>query len=215
MIPACAQAAHQPENEAPSAKDSAKPGFPPAFPKPGLPDKWGYPNPVMPPGSADALHPAPHRSKHSRNCLAFRLPAFSKPVPSAREDRKAWLRNSLRKSPNCPGITRSGFLALSKTCSSLREIKTPDPHCPVQDGLPHATFTEEAVNLIARSSEGTLRAVRNLCVGALIEAVRDQTKTVGLKQVNAVLLQPHWRHNQTADPSEPVLIRPNNLPPKS
>ncbi len=82
-------------------------------------------------------------------------------------------------------------------------------------GLPHATFTEEAINLITRSSEGTLRAVRNLCIGALIEAVRDHTKTVDLKQVNAVLLQPHWRHNQSGEPSEPVLIRPRNLPPKS
>jgi len=52
-------------------------------------------------------------------------------------------------------------------------------------------------------------------MGALIEAVRDQTKTVDLKQVNAVLLQPHWRHNTNADPTEPVLIRPKNLPPKS
>ncbi|MCF7734374.1 MAG: hypothetical protein K9N23_22015 [Akkermansiaceae bacterium] len=34
-----------------------------------------------------------------------------------------------------------------------------------------------------------------LCVGALIEAVRDRTQTVDLKQVNAVLMQPHWRHN--------------------
>ncbi|TAG07870.1 MAG: hypothetical protein EAZ42_12245 [Verrucomicrobia bacterium] len=43
--------------------------------------------------------------------------------------------------------------------------------------------------------------MRNLCIGALIEAVRDQTKTVDLRQVNAVLLQPHWRHNQTAEPN--------------
>jgi MSHA biogenesis protein MshM len=82
-------------------------------------------------------------------------------------------------------------------------------------GLPHATFTEQALNLIARSSEGTLRAVKNLCIGALIEAVRDRTKTVDLKQVNSVLLQPHWRHNQTGEPAEPVLIPPANLPPRS
>jgi MSHA biogenesis protein MshM len=82
-------------------------------------------------------------------------------------------------------------------------------------GLPHATFTEAATNLITRSSEGTLRAVKNLCIGSLIEAVRDQTKTVDLKHVNAVLLQPHWRHNQTAEPTEPILIPATNLPPKS
>ena len=82
-------------------------------------------------------------------------------------------------------------------------------------GLPHATFTEEAANLITRASEGTLRAVKNLCIGSLIEAVRDRTKTVDLKQVNAVLLQPHWRHNQTNEPTEPVLVPPTNLPPRS
>ncbi|MCH7229126.1 ExeA family protein [Haloferula sp. A504] len=82
-------------------------------------------------------------------------------------------------------------------------------------GLPHATFTEEAVHLITRSAEGTLRAVKNLCIGSLIEAVRDRTKTVDLKQVNAVLLQPHWRHNLTGEPAEPVLIPPANLPTQS
>jgi len=57
----------------------------------------------------------------------------------------------------------------------------------------HNTFSEDALDLIVRSSEGVLRAARNLCLGALLEAVRDATKTVGLKQVNRVLLQPHWR----------------------
>ena len=46
---------------------------------------------------------------------------------------------------------------------------------------------------IVRSSEGGLRKARNLCLAALLEAVRDRTKTVELKQVNRVLLQPHWR----------------------
>jgi hypothetical protein len=45
--------------------------------------------------------------------------------------------------------------------------------------------------------------------------VRDRTKTVDLKQVNAVLLQPHWRHNTTGEPTEPILIPPKNLPPRS
>jgi MSHA biogenesis protein MshM len=75
-----------------------------------------------------------------------------------------------------------------------------------RSGLPHHTFTEAALNLIIRSSEGTLRAVKNLCIGALIEAVRDQTKTVDLKQINAVLMQPHWRQNQQNEPSQPVIF---------
>jgi hypothetical protein len=66
--------------------------------------------------------------------------------------------------------------------------------------------TNEAVNLILRISEGTLRAVKNLCVGSLIEAVRDQTKTVDLKQVNAVLMQPHWRHNVQDEPTQPLVL---------
>lgn len=82
-------------------------------------------------------------------------------------------------------------------------------------GLPHTTFTEEALNLITRSSEGTLRAIKNLCLGSLIEAVRDQTKTVDLRQVNAVLMQPHWRHNTENDPIEPTLIIPGNRTPTS
>ena len=59
--------------------------------------------------------------------------------------------------------------------------------------LAHSTFTPEAMGLIARSSEGALRSAKNLCMGALLEAVRDRTRVVDLKQVNRVLLQPHWR----------------------
>ena len=65
--------------------------------------------------------------------------------------------------------------------------------------LAHSTFSEDALSLIVRSSEGILRAARNLCVGALLEAVRDRTKTVGLKQVNRVLMQPHWRHEREVE----------------
>ena len=80
-------------------------------------------------------------------------------------------------------------------------------------GLPHHTFTERAVNLIIHSSEGTLRTVKNICLGALIEAVRDQTKTVDIDQVNPVLLQPHWRQNFQLEPQQPVLMT-NNGPPR-
>lgn len=63
-------------------------------------------------------------------------------------------------------------------------------------GLPHAVFTQEALALIVRSSEGILRRVRNLCVGAFIEAEGDRIKTVDLEQVNRVLVQPHWREHR-------------------
>jgi hypothetical protein len=65
--------------------------------------------------------------------------------------------------------------------------------------LAHATFTDDALALIVRSSEGVLRRARNLCLGSLLEAVRDRTKAVDLKQVNRVLLQPHWRKDAPAD----------------
>jgi len=65
-------------------------------------------------------------------------------------------------------------------------------------GLPHAVFTDEALALVVRASEGVLRRVRNLCLGALLEAVRDRERTVDLKQVNRVLLQPHWREHRDA-----------------
>ena len=60
-------------------------------------------------------------------------------------------------------------------------------------GLGHNTFTADALALVVRSGEGLLRRTKNLCLGTLIEAVRDQTRTVDLKQVNRVLVQPHWR----------------------
>lgn len=60
-------------------------------------------------------------------------------------------------------------------------------------GLGHNTFTAEALALVVRSGEGLLRRTRNLCLGALIEAVRGQTRVVDLKQINRVLIQPHWR----------------------
>ena len=60
-------------------------------------------------------------------------------------------------------------------------------------GLGHNTFSEDALALIVRSSAGVIRQARNLCLASLVEAVRDRVKTVGLKQVNSMLLQPHWR----------------------
>lgn len=55
------------------------------------------------------------------------------------------------------------------------------------------TVTPEALALIVRSGEGRLRRTRNLCLGSLIETVRDQTRIVDLKQVNRVRIQPRWR----------------------
>jgi len=43
--------------------------------------------------------------------------------------------------------------------------------------------------------DGRIEIDQNLCLACLLEAVRDQTKCVDLKQVNRVLLQPHWRND--------------------
>lgn len=65
-------------------------------------------------------------------------------------------------------------------------------------GLGHNTFSADAMALVVRSSDGLLRRARNLCLSVLIETVRDQTRIAELKQVNRVLMQPHWRkdHDQ-------------------
>jgi MSHA biogenesis protein MshM len=62
--------------------------------------------------------------------------------------------------------------------------------------LAHSTFTEDALALIVRASEGVLRRARNLCLAAMLETVRDRARSVDLKQVNRVLLQPHWREHK-------------------
>jgi len=73
-------------------------------------------------------------------------------------------------------------------------------------GLGHNTFTPEALALVVRSGEGLLRRTRNLCLGSLLEAVRDQTRIVDLKHVNRVLIQPHWRKDYDNPlPSTPLV----------
>lgn len=64
-----------------------------------------------------------------------------------------------------------------------------------RSGLGHNIFNDDAFALVVRSADGILRKARNLVVGSLVEAVRDQTRMVGLKQVNRVLSQPHWRND--------------------
>ncbi len=60
-------------------------------------------------------------------------------------------------------------------------------------GLPHNSFTEDALALVIRSCDGILRKTRNLCLSCMVEAVRAQKKTIGIDNVNSVLIQPHWR----------------------
>ena len=60
-------------------------------------------------------------------------------------------------------------------------------------GLPHNTFTENALSLIIRSSDGVLRKARNLCLSCMVEAIRCKKKKIGIENVNRVLVQPHWR----------------------
>ncbi|MCF6263474.1 MAG: hypothetical protein L3J24_07815 [Xanthomonadales bacterium] len=58
------------------------------------------------------------------------------------------------------------------------------------------TFNEAAMELIIRSAQGNLRLCRNLCYGSLIEACRETRKIVTIADVNAVLVQPHWRSHE-------------------
>ena len=59
--------------------------------------------------------------------------------------------------------------------------------------LAHNIFTDEALELIIRSSDGILRRVRNLCLSCMFEAVRSRKRSIDLDIVNSVLIQPHWR----------------------
>ena len=73
-------------------------------------------------------------------------------------------------------------------------------------GLPHNTFTEEAMHLINKVNKGNLRATKNLCIGGMVEAIRHQTKTVDIKHINLVLDQPHWRNSNRLEGIEPVVF---------
>lgn len=62
-------------------------------------------------------------------------------------------------------------------------------------GLPHTTFTSGATELILRAADGVLRRCRNLCLSAMLEAVRAAAgRTIDIDLVNRVLLQPHWQN---------------------
>ena len=54
---------------------------------------------------------------------------------------------------------------------------------------------------------GHLYPAQPTALSALIQAVRDQTRLVDLKQVNRVLLQPHWRKNydRLDEASQPIV----------
>jgi MSHA biogenesis protein MshM len=65
--------------------------------------------------------------------------------------------------------------------------------------LGHNTFTEDAIELIARSSDGVLRKVRNLALSCMLEAVRSRKKIIDIDNVNRILIQPHWRKESDID----------------
>ena len=77
--------------------------------------------------------------------------------------------------------------------------------------LPHHTFTNEAIDLICKTSLGNLRATKNLCISSMMEAVRMQSKNVDHPQVNKVFEQPHWRKSSQLEGIEPVVFT-NNKP---
>ena len=58
------------------------------------------------------------------------------------------------------------------------------------------TFDSGAVELIIRSAQGNLRLCRNLCYASLIETCREGERTVTIRHVNDVLIQPHWRSHE-------------------
>ena len=99
------------------------------------------------------------------------------------DDLRSRVTYSVHLKPLAPDDTRTFILGQLDRC-----------------GLPHNTFTDDALALVIRTSEGFLRRIRNLCVSALLETVRDRQREAGLAQINRVLMQPHWRkeHDLTA-----------------
>ncbi|MBM3966302.1 MAG: hypothetical protein FJ308_14745 [Planctomycetes bacterium] len=62
-------------------------------------------------------------------------------------------------------------------------------------GLAHSTFTTGATELIIRSADGVLHRCRNLCLSAMLEAVRAANgRTIDIDVINRVLMQPHWQN---------------------
>jgi type II secretory pathway predicted ATPase ExeA len=66
--------------------------------------------------------------------------------------------------------------------------------------LGHNVLSEEALDLIARSSEGVFRRAKQLTISTLIEVVRDQKREASLEHVNRILIQPHWRRDALDKP---------------
>jgi MSHA biogenesis protein MshM len=62
-------------------------------------------------------------------------------------------------------------------------------------GLAHSTFTTGAIELLVRSADGVLRRCRNLCLSAMLEAVRASAgRSIDIDIINRVLIQPYWRN---------------------
>lgn len=60
-------------------------------------------------------------------------------------------------------------------------------------GLGLNVFDEAAIPLILRNVRGNLRLCGNLCYASLLAACRDNQRMVTPRQINQVLIQPHWR----------------------
>ena len=70
-------------------------------------------------------------------------------------------------------------------------------------GVPRTVPVPSGPLAILRSPAFGAPGRGHLGAASLIEAVRDRVKTVDLTQVNAVLMQPHWRHDTTGEPVPP------------
>ena len=87
-------------------------------------------------------------------------------------------------------------------------------------GLGHNAFSDEAVALIVRSSEGILRRTRNLCISARLEAVRDRKQVVGIEPATRTITGTARERNWPATPltsscasAAPPFMRPCNNSP--
>ena len=121
--------------------------------------------------------------KNHNLILVAQPPLLQKLRLSPNEDIRSRITYSVQLKPLSPDDTRSFIF------DQLDRVR-----------LAHNTFTDDALELIVRTSEGNLRRTRNLCISTLIETVRDRKKHADLEHVNTVLMQPHWRREQEMNP---------------
>ena len=177
------------------------------------------PDALSPGSSLPYLRPVPHpsrwpgyrRTPHHHLATMFHLARFQNPLlRRCCLPFQSWLHPLLRKRRPSHPLPRSNHQSLHYLPRQLGRRPWRSSRCsflPLLNGYHHSQWRSSSrlspvlhrlCHPPVRAAAGN-RAARNLCIGALLEAVRDRSKTVSIKQVNCVLMQPHWRHEREVE----------------